>query len=43
MTDGAPATYIPVTAGMDPADRVDAAIMNTTRAVFPWHGLHAPM
>jgi acetoin utilization protein AcuC len=43
MTDGAPATYIPVTAGMDPADRVDAAIVNTTRAVFPWHGLHAPM
>ena len=43
MTDGAPATYIPVTAGMDPADRVDAAIMNTTRAVFARHGLSAPM
>jgi len=43
MTDGAPATYIPVTAGMDPADRVDAAIMNTCRAVFAWHGLSAPM
>ncbi len=43
MTDGEPATYIPVTAGMDPADRVDAAIMNTCRAVFAWHGLSAPM
>jgi len=43
MTDGAPATYIPVTAGMDPADRVDAAIMNTCRAVFARHGLSAPM
>jgi acetoin utilization protein AcuC len=43
MTDGQPATYIPVTAGMDPADRVDAAIMNTTRAVFARHGLSAPM
>ena len=43
MTDGAPATYIPVTAGMDPADRVDAAIMNTCRAVFARHGLVAPM
>jgi acetoin utilization protein AcuC len=43
MTDGEPATYIPVTAGMDPADRVDAAIMNTTRAVFARHGLSAPM
>ncbi len=43
MTDGVPATYIPVTAGMDPADRVDAAIMNTCRAVFARHGLVAPM
>ena len=43
MTDGEPATYIPVTAGMDPADRVDAAIMNTCRAVFARHGLSAPM
>ena len=43
MTDGAPAEYIPVTAGMDPADRVDAAIMNTCRAVFARHGLSAPM
>ena len=43
MTDGAPAEFIPVTAGMDPADRVDAAIMNTCRAVFARHGLIAPM
>ncbi len=43
MTDGASAEFIPVTAGMDPGDRVDAAIMNTCRAVFAWHGLIAPM
>jgi hypothetical protein len=43
MTDGEPATYIPVSAGMDPADRVDAAITNTCRAVFAYHGLSAPM
>ena len=43
MTDGAPAEFIPVGAGIDPADRVDAAIMNTCRAVFAWHGLTAPV
>ena len=43
MTDGEPATYIPITAGIDPADRVDAAIVNTCRAVFARHGLSAPM
>ena len=43
MTDGEPATYIPVSAGVDPGDRVDAAIINTCRAVFAWHGLSAPM
>jgi acetoin utilization protein AcuC len=42
MTDGAPATYIPVSEGIDPGDRVDASIMNTCRAVFAWHGLSAP-
>jgi len=42
MTDGAPATYIPVSAGIDPGDRVDASIVNTCRAVFAWHGLSAP-
>ena len=43
MTDGEPATYIPITSGIDPADRVDAAIMNTCRAIFARHGLSAPM
>jgi acetoin utilization protein AcuC len=43
MTDGEPATYIPVSAGVDPRDRVDAAIISTCRAVFAWHGLSAPM
>jgi acetoin utilization protein AcuC len=43
MTDGAPADYIPVTAGIDPGDPVDAAIVNTWRAVFAWHGLTAPI
>jgi len=42
MTDDAAATYIPVSAGIDPGDRVDASIMNTCRAVFAWHGLSAP-
>ena len=43
MTDGEPADYIPVTAGIDPGDPVDTAIMNTCRAIFGWHGLSAPM
>jgi len=43
MTDDAPAEFIPVGAGIDPADRVDAAIVNTCRAVFAWHGLTSPM
>jgi len=43
MTDGAPAEFIPVGAGIDPADRVDAAIVNTCRAVFSWHGLSSPI
>jgi acetoin utilization protein AcuC len=43
MTDGAPAEFVPVSAGIDPADRVDAAIVNTCRAVFARHGLHPPM
>ena len=43
MTDGEPAKFIPIASGMDPADRVDTAIMNTCRAVFAWHGLIAPM
>ena len=43
MTDGQPADYIPVAAGLDPADPVDASIVNTCRATFPWHGLQPPM
>jgi acetoin utilization protein AcuC len=43
MTDGEAAEYIPIAAGIDPGDRVDAAIINTCRAVFAHHGLHAPM
>jgi acetoin utilization protein AcuC len=43
MTDGTPAEFIPVGAGIDPADRVDAAIINTCRAVFAWHGLTSPV
>src|SRR3984957_8743793 len=43
MTDGQGAPFIPVSAGIDPGDRVDAAIVNTCRAVFAWHGLSAPM
>jgi acetoin utilization protein AcuC len=43
MTDGAPADYIPVTAGIDPGDPVDTAIVNTCRAVFARHGLTPPI
>ena len=43
MTDGAPAEFIPVSAGIDPRDRVDAAIVTTCRAVFARHGLPSPM
>ena len=43
MTDGQPADYIPVAAGLDPGDQLDASIINTCRAAFPWHGLHPPM
>jgi len=39
MTDDAPAQFVPFEAGMDPGDPVDRAIMNTRRAVFPYHGL----
>ena len=32
-----------VASGIDPHDPVDASIANTCRAIFSWHGLHAPM
>jgi acetoin utilization protein AcuC len=43
MTDGEDAQFVPFAAGFDPADPVDAAIMNTCRATFSWHGLHVQM
>jgi acetoin utilization protein AcuC len=39
MTDGAPASFVPFTAGYNPSDPVDRAIMATRNAVFPLHGL----
>jgi acetoin utilization protein AcuC len=43
MTDGEPADFIPVAAGLDPGDPVDSSIVNTCRATFSWHGLLPPM
>src|SRR5580693_8601655 len=43
MTDGEVAQFAPFAAGFVPADPVDAAIMNTLRATFSWHGLHVQM
>jgi acetoin utilization protein AcuC len=43
MTDGESADYVPVAAGIHPGDRIDASIINTTRAAFAWHGLQPPM
>jgi acetoin utilization protein AcuC len=40
MTDGTPAVFTPFSAGYDPADPVDRAIMATRSTVFPLHGLH---
>jgi acetoin utilization protein AcuC len=39
MTDGAPASFVPFSAGYDPGRAVDRAIMATRNAVFPLHGL----
>ena len=39
MTDGSSAEFTPVTAGIDPASRLDQAILATRRAVFPELGL----
>jgi acetoin utilization protein AcuC len=41
MTDGATASYVSFSAGMDPGDPVDRAIMRTRSAVFASHGLVA--
>lgn len=37
--DGVPVTLRPFSAGFDPADEVDRAIMATRNAVFPAHGI----
>jgi acetoin utilization protein AcuC len=43
MTDGSDARFRPVAeSGIDPADPVDRAILNTQQAVFSWHGLSTP-
>jgi acetoin utilization protein AcuC len=39
MTDGAPASYVPFSSGMDPGDPVDRSITRTRSAVFAAHGL----
>jgi acetoin utilization protein AcuC len=40
MTDGSSAEFVPVAeSGIDPADPVDRAILNTRQAVFSWHGI----
>ncbi|QDP98300.1 acetoin utilization protein AcuC [Microlunatus elymi] len=39
MTDGCPVDYTPFTDGIDPASRLDQAILATRRAVFPELGL----
>jgi acetoin utilization protein AcuC len=39
MTDGRAPDPRPWSAGHDPADRADQAILATRRNVFPWHGL----
>lgn len=39
MTDGAPAAFAPWSAGHNPDDALDRAIMATRAASFPWHGL----
>jgi acetoin utilization protein AcuC len=43
LTDGEPASFVPISAGLDPADPVDAAIIRTCRASFPSHGLLVPV
>jgi acetoin utilization protein AcuC len=39
MSDGAPGTFSPWSAGYDPDSAVDRAIMATRSAIFPLHGL----
>ncbi|NUU23090.1 MAG: acetoin utilization protein AcuC [Streptomycetaceae bacterium] len=39
MTDGGTTAFRPFSAGYDPADRLDQAVLATRNAVFPAHGL----
>jgi acetoin utilization protein AcuC len=41
MTDGAPASYVQFSSGVDPDDPVDRCVMRTRNAVFAHHGLVA--
>jgi acetoin utilization protein AcuC len=41
MTDGRAPTYRTWESGYDPADPIDAAVLRTREAVYPWHGLNA--
>jgi len=40
MTDGQTAAFDDFSAGFDPGDEVDRAIMATRKAVFPFHGIN---
>jgi acetoin utilization protein AcuC len=39
MTDGNTAEYDDWSAGYDPGDWLDQAVVATRKAVFPWHGI----
>jgi acetoin utilization protein AcuC len=41
MTDGFEPKTRTWQSGYDPADPIDAAVLRTREAVFPWHGLAA--
>ena len=41
MTDGRQPRIRDWDLGYDPADPIDAAVLRTREAVFPWHGLAA--
>jgi acetoin utilization protein AcuC len=40
MTDGQPAVFKDWSAGYDPGDELDRAVMATCKAVFPFHGIN---
>jgi acetoin utilization protein AcuC len=41
MTDGSTPRTRSWESGYDPSDAIDAAVLRTREAVFPWHGLNA--